>query len=42
VLDLEAEEDDVGDEVAELVAKVTLAVIVGRTTPAHLVSAPEL
>jgi len=42
VLDLEAEENDVGDEVAELVVKVMLAVIVGSTTPAHLVSAPEL
>ena len=34
--------DDVGDEVAELVANVIVAVIDGNTTPAHLVSAPAL
>lgn len=42
VLDAALEDDDVGDEVTELVAKVIVAVIVGSTTPAHLFSAPEL
>jgi hypothetical protein len=41
--DAEDEEDEeVGDAVGEDVEKVMNAVIVGRTTPAHLFSALEL
>ena len=38
----DAEGEDVGDDVGELVENVMKAVMVGRTTLAHLFSAPEL
>ena len=42
VPDAEADVEEVGDAVGELVENVMKAVIVGNTTPAHLWSALEL
>lgn len=42
IADAEADDDDVDDAVGAFVENVMKAVIVGSTTPAHLLSAPEL